>query len=389
MSLTPIANFVMNGTQVAKASALPPMGALSSHVLCLVGTAPTKASELPYNEATRLDSYQHAMTLLNPSGGYDGTLPAVVEYIMTRAQTTLYVIVVEQGSSDGETLANIIGSASDDGVATGIYKIPECAETPTIVYAPAFSDVPLGQKLAQIAAKVKAFPIVDCPDTTKQAAAEFSGSFGGVDTVEEAVHVAFPSGLYKLNGTGETAIIPAGARLVAAMANVKMWQSPQSQLDGCENSIPVAYSPTDETSEHNFLNRHGVYTFCKSPNGGVICVGNRAHSGTFTPSIGLDLAMARKLVQTSEIYKGRMMTRPFVEALVARLNSWIKTLKLDGCIIDASVDVSERNTSDTYRSGSFYISLNKGGYSPLEHFHVTLADDVTIVEKYVQELVSL
>ncbi|MGY6429888.1 phage tail protein [Vibrio parahaemolyticus] len=389
MALIPIANFIMNGTQVEKASAMPPMGALSSHVVCLVGTAPTKASAVPYNEAVRLDSYPHAMQMINPNSTYEGTLPAVVEYLMTRATVTLYVIIVEQGSSNGETLANIIGAATGEGISTGIHKIPECAEAPTIIYAPGFSDIPLGQKLALIGDKVKAFPLVDAPDTTKQAAAEFAGQFGGIDTPEEAVHVAFPSGLYKLNGSGETAIIPSGARLLAAMCGVEMWESPQSQLDGCENSIPVAYSPTDETSEHNFLNKHGVYTFCKSPTGGVTCTGNRAHSGTFTPSIGLDLAMARKLVETSEIYKGRMMTRPFVEAMVARLNSWIKTLKLDGCIIDARVDVSERNTADTYRSGSFYISLHKGGYSPLEHFHVTLADDVTIVEKYVKELTAL
>ena len=389
MALVPISNFIMNGTEVEKASAMPPMGALSSHIVCLVGTAPTKAPEQPYNEAIRIDSYPHAMQVLNPSGAYDGTLSAAVEYLMTRATVTLYVIIVEQGDTDGETLTNVIGAATAEGVNTGIQKIPECPEIPTIIYAPGFSDVPLGQRLALVGKKIKAFPIVDAPDTTKQAAAEFAGEFGGIDTAEEAIHTAFPSGLYKLNGTGETAIIPAGMRLVAAMCGVEMWESPQSQLDGCENSIPVAYSPTDETSEHNFLNKHGVYTFCKSPTGGVVCTGNRAHSGTFTPSIGLDLAMARKLVETSEIYKGRMMTRPFVEAMVARLNRWIKTLKLDGCIIDARVDVSERNTSDTYRSGSFYISLHKGGYAPLEHFHVTLADDVTIVEKYVKELVEL
>lgn len=389
MALSPIANFIMNGTQVERSPAMPPMGALSSHVVCLIGTAPDKDTLTPYNEAIRIDSYNKAMQILNPTGSYEGTLPAVVEFLTTRVTTTLYVIIVEQGASDGETLTNVIGGSTGEGISTGIHKIPECAETPTIVYAPAFSDVPLGQKLSLIASKVKAFPVLDAPDTTKQAAAEFRGNFGGFETAEEGLHIAFPSGLYKLNGNGETAIIPAGARLVAAMASVEMWESPQSQLDGCENSIPVAYSPTDETSEHNFLNKHGVYTFCKSPTGGVVCMGNRAQSGTFTPAFGLDLAMARKLVETSEIYKGRMMTRPFVESMVARLNSWIKTLKLDGCIIDARVDVSERNTADSYRSGSFYISLHKGGYSPLEHFHVTLADDLTIVEKYVQELVAL
>lgn len=392
MSLNPIPNFYMNGTEVVNSPAMPAMGKLSQQVVCLVGTAPSKASELPYNEATRLDGYQHAMQLLNSDNSYTGTLPKVVEYIMTRVEVTLYVIVVEDGGNDTETLTNVIGSVNGStGALTGLQVIPTCAEQPTIIYAPSFSDLSLGQKLSLIAAEIKAIPVMDGKNTNKQEVAAQSGDFGGDDTDEGNLCLAFPDGLYKINGSGEVTIMPSGARLVAGLAGVNMWESPQNQLDGCiDNTIPVGYSPTNKASEHNFLNKHGVFTFCKSPAGGIRVIGNRCHSGTFVSKAGLECALSRKIITTSEIYKGKMITKPFVENIIARLNSWIKQLKVDDqCIIDAKVVISESNTVDSYRSGSFYIGIQYGAYAPLEHFKVTLAEDLTIVEKYVEELKKL
>lgn len=390
--LTPIANFVMNGTEVEQAPAMPPMGQLSNQVVGLVGTAPSKHVDLPYNEAIRLDSYAHAMQMLNTDNDYLGTLPAFVEFLSTRVDVTIYVVVVEQGETDSETLSNVVGGVDvATGEATGIYKLGECAEAPTIIYCPSFSNLELGQKLCQIGEQLKAIPFMDGVNTNKQQVAEQSGTFGGFGTAEENLCLAFPAGLYTLNNGAGTSIIGAAGRLVAAYAAVNMWESPQNQLDGCqENTIPVGYNPTSVTSDHNFLNKHGVFTFCNSPNGGIVTMGNRCHAGKFISKAGLECALARKIVQTSEIYKGKMITREQVEAMVARLNSWIKTLKVqDQCIIDAKVVITEKNTADSYRSGSFFIAIQYGDYSPLEHFHVTLAEDLAIVEKYVEELKAL
>lgn len=391
-ALNPIQDFVMNGTEIVNAPAMPVMGKLSGHVLCLIGTAPMKAEGTPFNEAIKVDDYAHAMKLTNSGNAYQGTLPAVLEYVLNRVDVITYIVVVDTGANDVETLANIVGGIDGStGEATGIYCAPACAEQPTIVYAPSFSDVALGQKLCQVANQIKAFPVMDAPNTNKMEAAQYSALFGGVDSPEENFHLAFPSGLFALNNGGGTAVIPAGARLVASLAGVQMWESPQSELDSVQdNSIPVGYNPTSENSDHNFLNKHGIYTFCRSPLGGIVCTGNRAHAGKFSSKVGLQLALARKLIATSEIYKGKMITKPFAEAIVARLNSWIKTLKVDDqCIIDAKVSVNSKNTTDSYRSGSFYITLAYGDYSPLEHFQVTIAEDITIVEKYVEELKAL
>lgn len=391
-ALNPIPNFIMNGTQVVNAPAMPPMGSLSSHVVCLVGTAPSKHDDVPFNECIKIDSYAHAMKLLNTDNGYLGTLPAALEYILTRVDVRMYVVVVDAGANDTETLQNIIGGVDGaTGEATGIYKIPECFEQATLIYAPSVTDVALGQKLSQVADQVKAIPVMDAPNTNKQQAAECSGNFGGIGTVEENLCLAFPAGLYDLNNGAGTGVMGSGCRLIAALAAVELWQSPQNQIDGCqENTIPVGYNPSSETSDHNFLNKYGVFTFCHSPNGGIVTMGNRCHAGKFVSKAGLECALARKIVETSEIYKGKAIAKPFVEALVTRLNSWIKTLvNVDQCIIDAKVQITEMNSADTYRSGSFYIAINYGDFSPLEHFHVTLAEDVTIVERYVEELKKL
>ena len=394
MALAPIPDFIMNGTEIIKQAAMPPMGALSGHVICLVGTAIGKAADIPYNEAIKLDDYAHAMQVLNTDNSYGGTLPAVTEYLLTRLRVSCYVIIIPDDEDASALELACVGSIDGvTGVATGLYKVPECTEQPTIIYVPSFNSLNLGQKLCLIADQVKAFPIIDGINTNKIAAAEQSSLYGGFGTVEEALHIPFPAGLYQLNGKGDgVAVIPSGARLVAALASVEMWQSPQNQLDNIlDNTIPVGYNATSANSEHNFLNKHGVYTFCRNKHlGGIICVGNRAHSGKFSSKVGLELALARKIGDTSEIYKGQMLTKEQVESIVARLNSWIKVLKTqDGCIIDAKVVVTDKNTVDSYRSGSFFIALRYGDYSPLEHFQVTLAEDLTIVEKYVEELKGL
>ena len=392
MSAIPIADFWHNGTEVINAPAMPPMGKLSGQCICLVGTAPSKSDDYPLNEAIKLDSYAHAMQVLNTDNEYLGTLPAIVEFILTRVAVNMYVVMVETGANEVETLDNIIGGVDGKtGMTTGIYKIPECKEQPTLVYAPSFSDVALGQKLSLIAQGIKAIPVMDCTNTNKNDAVIQAGLFGGIDTAEENLCLAFPAGLFELNNGAGTAIIGAGARLVAALAGGNMWESPQNALDGCqENTIPVGYNPSSLTSEHNYLNKFGVFTFCSSPMGGIVCIGNRTQSGKFVSKGGLECALGRKIIETSEGYKGKLIRLPFVEAMVARLNSWIKTLKVvDECIIDAKVVITEKNTTDTYRSGSLYIAVNYGGFSPLEHFHVTLSEDLTIVEKYVEELKAL
>lgn len=387
-ALAPIGSFYMNGTEVILAPAMPPMGKASPHVLCLVGTAPAKAGDIALNEPFRLDGYAHAMQMLNVNNQFDGTLSLAVEYILARVACTMYVIVVEEGANAAETLTNIVGSVDGStGANLGLLAVPQCQEQPTIVYCPAYADLALGQKLCIAADKVKALPVIDAPNSTKVAAAEYSGLFGGLATKEEGLSIAYPNGLYRMTN-GETGIVPAGARLVAALAAVQMWQSPQNQLDGCqENTQAVGYSPSSIESDHNFLNKHGVFTFCHSLTGGIACMGNRAHSGTFVSSIGLRLAMSRKLTDESEIYKGKMMTHAFAEAVVLRINSWLKTLKTDdGSIIDARASVSAFNTIDSYRSGTFMITVSYGEYTPLEHFKVTLAEDLTYVERYVEEL---
>lgn len=390
--LVPISNFYMNGTEVTHEPALPPIGKLSTHCVCLVGTAPKKAADTPYSEVIKLDSYAAAMQALNSDGSYEGTLPAVVEFILTRYNVPLYVIIEEEADTPANTLTNVVGGVdADTGIATGIYKIMESPEPPTIIYAPSFTDLSLAQKLSVIANNVKAFPVIDGVNTNKLDVAKQRANFGGIGTVEENLHIAFPAGLYQLNGAGGVAIIPSGARLVAALCDVQMWVSPQGALDGCQdNTIPVGYNPSAINSEHNDLNKYGIMTFCKSPLGGIRCTGNRAQSGTFTNRVGLYIALSRKLIATSEIYKGKMLTRTFVESIVARLNSWIKTLKVDDkAIVDARVIITDKNTVDSYRSGSFYLAISYGDYSPLEHFSVTLSEDTAIVEKYVEELKQL
>ena len=387
--LAPIQDFEMNGAEVNTIEPLVSMGPLAQQVVHLTGTAPNKHVGLPFSESTRLWDYSHAMLMLDSTGERAGTLPLVVEYLLKYCQCILYVTVEQEGVDHGATETNIIGVVDDaTGAVTGIKTARSCAETPTIVAAPGFSSVTLGQELSLIGRDVRCRPVIDGPNTNDMAAAEFAANFGAEGTGQDKLAIIDPWFVTKSNG--EEVTLPASIALVAAMASVDGHESPQNKGVNCEyTSRHVSYVINDKATQANFLNKHGVVTIARTRMGGYSIIGNRCNTGRFIAHVGLEDLMARKLEETSQPLMGKLLTPEFMNQVIDRLTNWGQGLVAERVIpkFEAYLHPS-KNSVENYASGRWFICLDYGRFSPNEHMVYEMSVDNGLIAAMLEEVIN-
>lgn len=384
--LTPIQDFELNGVEVRTIEPMPSMGPLALQVVHLVGTAPN--ATIPMSEPVRLFNYASAMASLDSTGTRDGTLPNLVRYLFEYVQCIVYVTVEAEGVDAAATEANIIGRVDPDtGAITGLETVKACPETPTIIAAPGFSSVPLGQKLALIGRDVRCRPVLDGPNTNDMAAAEFAGQFGAEGTGQDKLCIIDPWFLKTYDA--EQLLMPASIALVAAMASVEGYESPQNKGVLCdETARNVSYKINDKTTQANFLNKHGVVTIARTRMGGYSIIGNRTNTGRFIAHVGLEDLMARKLEETSQPLLGKLLTDEFMKQVVDRLTNWGQSLVADGVVpVFKAFLHPDKNNIENYNSGRWFMCVNYGRYTPNEHMVYEMSVDNGLIEAWLEEIV--
>lgn len=387
--LSPINDFELNGVEVKTIEPLPSMGPLALQVVHLTGTAPNKNAAITYNEATRLWNYSHAMMMLDSTGERAGTLPNLVRYLLEYVKCIVYVTVVEDTGVVATTEANVIGGIdSATGAVTGLQTIKACAETPTIIAAPGFNSKALGQALALIGRDVRCRPVLDGPNTNDMAAAEFAAEFGAEGTGEDKLCIIDPWFLKTYDGA--QVLMPASIALVAAIASVEGYESPQNRAVLCdETSRNVTYKINDKTTQANFLNKHGVVTIARTRMGGYSIIGNRTNTGRFISHVGLEDLMARKLEETSQPLMGKQLTEAFMTQVIDRLTNWGQNLVAQEVIpVFKAFLHPDKNNLENYTSGRWFLCVNYGRYSPNEHMVYEMSVDNGLIEAWLEEVVN-
>lgn len=394
--LTPINDFVLNGAEVDTIEPPPSMGPLADQIVCLVGTAPDRDdSLLPLNEPTRLFNYTNGMLMLDTVGDRQGTLPYLYRYLYEKVSCPVYVIVVEEAvdaeglPDEAGTEANVIGDVdADTGALTGIKAIKGCPETPTIFGCPGFSSVSIGQALAAVGRDIRSRPVLDGPNTNDMEAAEFASSFGSEGTGEDKLTIIDPWFITKYDGLEVT--MPASIAMIAAMASVEGYESPQNQGVSClYTSRNVSYKINDATTQANFLNKYGVATIAHTRMGGYSIIGNRTNTGRFISHVGLEDLLARKLEETSQPYMGENLTEDFMNQVVDSLNMWGQSLVADGVVPSFNAYLHpDKNNLENYKSGRWYLCVDYGRYSPNEHMVYELSVNDGMIEAWLEETVN-
>ncbi|MCW6036829.1 hypothetical protein K4A83_11225 [Spirulina subsalsa FACHB-351] len=385
-----IPNFEHNGISIETKRPPEPMGPLGENVVGLVVTAPDRdtdriALNVPFRIANQGDAQ-----LLDSTGDELGTGWHAVSELLKKAGVPVYVIVVEEGATDEETKANVIGGIDpESGQPKGIASLAGCREAPTIIAAPGFShELAVAQELATMARRLMCRVVLDCDDVSIDDAIEYSESLGGEGTGFRRCYLAYQMAeIYSRAARGNIFVAPS-VHAVGALAAVKPWESPGNQgvlIQGV--SRHVDYNILDKSTNGDLLNRWGISYYARTSMGGFSLIGNRGVTGEFISHVGLEDAICRKLVSASQRAMAKNLTKSFMEQEVRKVDAFIQDQVAAEIIPGGRVYLHPTlNTVERYKNGSWYIVIEYGRYSPNEHmiFHVNAVD--SIVEEFLQEV---
>lgn len=136
----------LHGVEVIEIDAGPrPISTVRSSVIGLIGTAPdADALAFPLNTPVLIAGSRREAALLDMLGTGNGTLPSAMDSIFDQAGAVVIVVRVEDGETDAETLANILGGVNaNTGQYEGVHAFLGAKSVvgfqPRILLAPGFT----------------------------------------------------------------------------------------------------------------------------------------------------------------------------------------------------------------------------------------------------------
>lgn len=384
-----VTNFEHNGVSVETTESPEAMGGLGDNVVGIVGTAPNADMSVPRNAPFRINSFSLA-ALLDPTGAETGSLYHTVHQILKVVKVPVYVIVVEEGATPADTLNNVIGGVdATSGQVTGLGALALCAEVPTIIGAPGFSDAQaVHSELASLGKRIRARVVFDGLDTDVQGQVANSTGIGGAALGYDRCYMVHQMPAVYSKAAKANVFLPPSSLAIAAMAAVKQWESPGNQVTyAADVSRSVEYNILDKSTEGDLLNRYGVSYYARTTLGGFSLLGNRSITGKFISYVGLEDAITRKLVKAAQKVMAKNLTKTFMEQEVKRINDWIQTLVAGETIPGGKVYLHpELNSVEKYKNGTWYLCIDYGRYAPNEHMIYQLNASDAIIEEFLEDV---
>ncbi|HIH4679506.1 TPA: phage tail protein [Pseudomonas aeruginosa] len=384
-----VTNFEHNGVSVETTESPEAMGGLGDNVVGLVGTAPNADVSVPRNAPFRINSFTLA-ALLDPTAAEAGSLFHTVHQILKVVKVPVYVIVVEEGATPADTLNNVIGGVDPlSGQVTGLGALALCAEVPTIIGAPGFSDAQaVHSEMASLGKRIRARVVFDGLDTDVAGQVVNSQAIGGAELGYDRCYMVHQMPAVYSKAAKANVFLPPSSLAIAAMAAVKQWESPGNQVTyAADVARTVEYNILDKSTEGDLLNRYGVSYYARTTLGGFSLLGNRSITGKFISYVGLEDAITRKLVKAAQKVMAKNLTKTFMEQEVKRINDWIQTLVADETIPGGKVYLHpELNSVEKYKNGTWYLCIDYGRYAPNEHMIYQLNASDAIIEEFLEDV---
>ncbi|MDM9557376.1 phage tail protein [Pseudomonas asiatica] len=384
-----VTNFEHNGVSLNATESPEAMGGIGDNVIGIVGTAPNAAMAVPKNSPFRISGMLEAEQL-DPTGAESGTLYQVVKQILKVVKVPIYVVVVEAGATPAATLANVIGGVdATSGQRKGLAALTVCQEVPTIIGAPGFShEQAVHSELASIGKRIRARVVLDGKDVTVADQVTNSGAIGGADLGYDRCYLVHQMPAVYSKAAQANVFLAPSSLAIAALASVKQWESPGNQVTyAADVSRTVEYNILDKSTEGDLLNSYGVSYYARTDLGGFSLIGNRTITGKFISYVGLEDAIARKLVGSAQKAMAKNLTKSFMDQEVERVNSWLQTLVADGTIPGGKVYLHpELNSVEKYKNGTWYLCIDYGRYAPNEHMVYQLNASDAIVEEFLEDV---
>lgn len=136
----------LHGIEVIEIDAGPrPITTVRTSVIGIVGTAPNAdAAAFPFNTPVLVAGSRREAANLDLLGTGEGTLPAAMDSIFDQSGAVVIVVRVEEGETDAETLANVLGGVNaTTGQYEGLHALVAAKSvvgfSPRILLAPGFT----------------------------------------------------------------------------------------------------------------------------------------------------------------------------------------------------------------------------------------------------------
>lgn len=290
------------------------------------------------------------------------------------------------------TIVNIVGGIDPlTGRRSGIQALAsDIPETLTDIAAPGFSHKAVHDALAVMGRRLFCRVALEGPSSTDDAAIALSESLAVVDTGYDQAVIVDPFVKVWSQAVAGYVYMSGVAHYLNCVARVEPWEAPGKGrmgvlIEGTQRAID--YNIIDKASSGNLLNRYGICYFARTAMGGYSLIGNRTVSGRFLNVVGLELAIIRKLIATSERDMAHNLTAEFMEQKVDGLNSWLEVQAAAGAMIGARCRLHPTlNNSENYMNGEWHLVIEYGAYRPNEHMVFHLREDVGIVKAFLEEV---
>lgn len=394
----------LHGVEVVEVSdGTRPISTVRSAVIGLVGTAPrADATAFPLNTPVLIaGSRTQAAKLLANAGANEGTLPDAIDSIFDQTGALVVVIRVAEGTTENETLANVVGGVdANTGQYTGVSALLGAGSvlgvTPRILIAPGFTHQQIGDganpvvaELQGIAQRLRAIICADGPSTTDAAAVAATTSYvsanGGRRVYFVDPHVK------KLNAAGDVVIKPNSAAVAGLIARIDnelgFWWSPSNQVIngilGTER--PVDFTFGDVNSRANVLNEQNVATIIRQD--GFRLWGNRTLSDDpkwqFLSVVRTADMINDSLMRSHLWAVDKNVTKTYVGDVVDGVNSYLRSLVALGAILGGKCWADpDLNTPENIANGKVYFDFDFTPPAPAEH--ITFRSH--LVNDYISEI---
>jgi phage tail sheath protein FI len=389
----------LHGVEVIEIDAGPrPIQTVNSAIIGIVGTAPDANSEaFPLNTPVLVAGSRLEAALLDTVGNGDGTLPAAMDGIFDQAGAVVVVVRVEEGGTETETLANVVGGVNaTTGNFEGVHALVGAESVlgfaPRILIAPGFTHQrpsenanPVVAELSSIADKLRAVVIVDGPNTVDADALTAAGDFDSSRLfLADPWHKVF-------DGSGEIVSVPPSSRIAGVIAKIDnergFWASPSNQpIAGIIGTTrPIDFKLGDRTARANLLNEGKVATTIR--HNGFRLWGNRSLT-TDAKWVFLSVRRTADMINDSLLRAhlwavDRGITKTYVDDVSESVNAYLRDLKAMGAILGGECWADpDLNSAANIALGKIYFNFDFTPVYPAEH--ITFRSH--LVNDYIEEV---
>jgi hypothetical protein len=400
-----MAETFLHGVEVLEIDAGPrPIQTVRSSVIGLIGTAPNAdAAAFPLNTPVLIAGSRREAAKLDTLGTGLGTLPGAMDSIFDQAGAVVVVVRVEEGATEAETMANIIGGVNAttgeyEGVHAFLGAESKLGVCPRILIAPGFTSQrpedptnpgrklanPVVSELIGIAERLRAVIIADGPNTTDEAAIAWAGDFGS-----PRVYMVDP-GVKKLidGAVADAPASPCVAGLIAKSDNDRgFWWSPSNQnINGIIGTArAVDFALGDANARANLLNEQKIATIIRQD--GYRLWGNRTLSSDPKWAF-LSVRRTADIINDSLLRAhlwavDRNITKTYIQDVTEGVNAYLRHLTTIGAILGGRCWADpELNTPDQIAQGKVYFDFDFTPPYPAEH--ITFRSQM--VQDYLTEI---